>query len=322
MKAILALLTALLAGQVAWTAVPDRPLTEAFRSPPNESKPWCYWWWLNGAASKEGITRDFEEMRQQGISGALLFDAGEAGPEAPRGPAFMSAAWRELYRHALREADRCGIVLGVNLCSGWDAGGPWVTHEHAAKKLVSAQTLVKGPGRVSITLPKPPVVQGFYREIAVLAVPIADHAVAEIASLSKEQLTGKALSARLLWPHTDVIELTKFLNQNEQLDWTAPGGNWLILRIGCTLHGDVIKCVGSGPTGLELDPMSAGAMDAHFAETGAKLIADAGPLAGKTLQYFHIDSWSKTRPFPVSSRRGPASGPPVSTTTCSTPRCC
>ena len=40
---------------------------------------WCYWWWLNGAASEEGITRDFEEMKRQGISGALLFDAGHRG---------------------------------------------------------------------------------------------------------------------------------------------------------------------------------------------------------------------------------------------------
>ena len=137
-----------LAGSSAAAEDPDRlpsgniedALAKAFAAPPNESKPWCYWWWLNGAASKEGITRDFEEMRKQGISGALLFDAGEAGPEAPRGPKFMSAEWRELYRHAVREADRCGIALGVNLCSGWNAGGPWVTPEHAAKKLVAAQT--------------------------------------------------------------------------------------------------------------------------------------------------------------------------------------
>ena len=115
-------------------------LAANFASPPNESKPWCYWWWLNGAASKEGITRDFEAMRKQGISGALLFDAGEAGAEAPRGPKFMSAEWRDLYQHAVREADRCGIVLGVNLCSGWNAGGPWVTPEHAAKRLISAET--------------------------------------------------------------------------------------------------------------------------------------------------------------------------------------
>jgi len=58
-----------------------------FSRRPSQSQAWCYWWWLNGAASKEGITRDFEEMKKQGIAGALLFDAGEAGPEAPRGPA-------------------------------------------------------------------------------------------------------------------------------------------------------------------------------------------------------------------------------------------
>jgi hypothetical protein len=68
---------------------PDAALEREFRTPPDASKVWCYWWWLNGAASKEGITRDFEEMKRQGIAGALLFDAGEAGPEAPRGPAFL-----------------------------------------------------------------------------------------------------------------------------------------------------------------------------------------------------------------------------------------
>src|SRR5512137_1708335 len=78
-------------------ATASQELAKDFASPPTSARPWCYWWWLKGAASKEGITRDFEEMRKQGIGGALLFDAGEAGPEAPRGPHFMSPAWRELY---------------------------------------------------------------------------------------------------------------------------------------------------------------------------------------------------------------------------------
>ena len=168
-------LVALLAG-TAWAVEQNlssqEDLAKVFQSPPRESQAWCYWWWLNGAASKEGITRDFEEMRKQGIAGALLFDAGEAGPEAPRGPHFMSPAWRELYKHALREADRCGIVLTVNLCSGWNAGGPWVTPEHAAKRIVGVATTVKGPGHASVALPQPQKAHGFYRDIAVLAWPV------------------------------------------------------------------------------------------------------------------------------------------------------
>jgi len=147
-------------------------LEAGFRQPPESDRAWCYWWWLNGAASKEGITRDFEEMKRQGISGALLFDAGKAGPPAPRGPHFMSPQWRAMFKHAVREADRLGIALGVNLCSGWNAGGAWVTEKHAAKKLVSAASAVKGPGRVSVDLPQPAQVGGFYRDIAVLACPL------------------------------------------------------------------------------------------------------------------------------------------------------
>lgn len=399
-------------------------LRRDFVNPPDAAKAWCYWWWLNGAASKEGITRDFEEMRKQGIAGALLFDAGVAGADAPRGPAFMSPEWRALYKHALREANRLGIALSVNLCSGWNAGGPWVNFEHAAKKLVASPTRVQGPGRVSLVLHQPEAARGYYREIAVLAAPqpasalpepkltasssyreygpwlaqdgyddtrwvsnghkpgmgptrekpeylqfdfpqafpavglylkpfahcapkdievqasddgrsyrsikrmqaapnkaftatfaevrakrfrvvfLSSHPyqgqenwnvqVAEIGLLSREDLAaGQPLR---LWDRRRSVDLTTRLDGEGRLTWDVPPGQWNILRIGCTLHGNSIKCVGSGPTGLEIDTMSAAAMEAHFAETGAKLIADAGPLVGKTLQYFHIDSWELGQP--------------------------
>ncbi len=44
-------------------------LEKAFMTPPKEAQAWCYWWWLNGAASKEGITRDFEEMQKRESAG-------------------------------------------------------------------------------------------------------------------------------------------------------------------------------------------------------------------------------------------------------------
>ena len=52
-------------------------LATGFAQPPESDRPWVYWWWLDGAASKEGITRDLEEMRRQGIGGVLLLDAGQ-----------------------------------------------------------------------------------------------------------------------------------------------------------------------------------------------------------------------------------------------------
>ncbi|HOQ85522.1 MAG TPA: glycosyl hydrolase, partial [Phycisphaerae bacterium] len=52
-------------------------LADGFLHPPDSAKPWAYWWWLDSYATKEGITRDLEEMKRQGIAGVLLFDAGE-----------------------------------------------------------------------------------------------------------------------------------------------------------------------------------------------------------------------------------------------------
>jgi hypothetical protein len=120
--------------------------------------------------------------------------------------------------------------------------------------------------------------------------------VAEIALLTKDQLADIKPPARSGWRHDQVVDLTGMMNQAGELDWDVPNGNWQVLRIGQTLHGKQTSCVGSGPGGLEIDTMSADAMDAHFAETGAKLLVDAGPLAGKTLQYFHIDSWELGQP--------------------------
>ena len=145
-------------------------LRQEFLAPPDSAKAWCYWWWLNGAASKEGITRDFEEMRKQGIGGALLFDAGEAGPDAPRGPHFMSPEWRELYKHAVREADRCGIVLTRQPLQRLELPAGRGSRMNMRRRSLSARRLSsKGPGRVTVALPKPQAVQGFYRDIAVLA---------------------------------------------------------------------------------------------------------------------------------------------------------
>src|SRR3990172_5339552 len=119
---------------VATRSVAAGDLAKDFVAPPDSAKPRVYWWWLNSRVSKEGITRDLEEYHAKGIGGVLLFDAGMPAGPMPSGPKFMSPEWLETMKHALREADRLGIEVSVNLCSGWDAGGPWITPEFAAKQ--------------------------------------------------------------------------------------------------------------------------------------------------------------------------------------------
>ena len=259
------------------TVLTASSLEQSFKTPPDSAKAWCYWWWFNGLASKEGITRDFEEMKKQGISGALLFDADTGGDKVPPGPAFMGSEWRELFKFAVSEADRLGITLTANMTRGWNAGGPWVTPEHGIKKITCSERQFKGPGKANIVLPKSLGRMRYYRDIAVLAHPLPDG------------VSGKTE----VWQRDHIVDLAQFMDAEGRLLWDAPDGNWSILRIGCQATGmRVSKNTGA----FEIDPMSAEAMDLHFANTGAKMIADAGPLAGKTFQYLHIDSWEIRQP--------------------------
>ena len=65
----------------------------------------------------------------------------------PAGPVFLSPQWRELFRHAVREAERVGLELSLNIQSGWNLGGPLVTPERAAKLVTWSQTVISGPRR-------------------------------------------------------------------------------------------------------------------------------------------------------------------------------
>jgi hypothetical protein len=153
--------------EAASAGVPSDTLASGFRTPPDSAKPWAYWWWLNGNVTGEGITKDLEEMKRQGINGVLIFH-GDGG-QSPVGPRFLSPAWRELFRYALHEASRLEMGVSVNLCDGWNSGGPWITPELANKKLVYSESQVDGPRTVEQALPLPPVLDDYYRDVAVVA---------------------------------------------------------------------------------------------------------------------------------------------------------
>ena len=147
-------------------------LHKGFELTPNEARLRCYWWWLNSMATKESITWDLEQMKANGYGGASIVDAGSSdytvAKKTKAGPVFMSPAWMELYKYAVKEAQRIGIELSVNVQSGWNPGGPTITPELALKKLVYSETKIAGGKQVQVTLPQPEM-KLLYKDILVQA---------------------------------------------------------------------------------------------------------------------------------------------------------
>lgn len=167
------------------SARPTCDLAEGFLRPPAQAKPRVYWWWLNSRVTREGITRDLEALAAKGVGGVLLFDAGEPAGPVPPGPAFMSDEWRALFRHAVREASRLSLEMSVNLCSGWDAGGPWITPELGCRRLAWSRITVTGPRACSEKLPLPAGCQAaHFADIAVQALPAPEDDAAALPKVT------------------------------------------------------------------------------------------------------------------------------------------
>jgi hypothetical protein len=266
------------------------------------------------------------------------------------GPTFFTPEWRELYRHALREADRLGLEMSLNIQSGWNLGGPMVPTNDAAKKLVWSETRAAGPARFAQGLPEPKHVREFYQDLFVVAFRLesepGERNLFTGVTVSSEQqkqprnvqaaepkLAGpdgtgpasgptrrpiqnwqeKAMHRALHFSAPDttpllldapaeageedaraegVVDLTARLDENGVLRWDVPEGTWEILRFGCTIgdHSHVLTS-SDGWKGYALDVLDEGAFRRYWDAVVEPLIADAGPLAGRTLKYLHTDSW-------------------------------
>ncbi len=268
----------------------------SFISPPDSAKPRVYWWWLYNRVDKAGITRDLEEFRAKGISGVnLICTGGYAGKAPLPGVKFLGDEWRELFRHAVREAKRLGIEIGFNLAGGWTMMGPWVTPDNAMKKVVFSEVKLSGPTRFSGKLPDPEIVDGYYHDTGVQAF--------RLESGSKKIVTDS------------MTDLTANLGPDGRFEWDVPEGSWTVLRTGYTLtgspwsrwyaypKGDTFE----GGAGYEIDYLNAASLDDHFEHLG-RLVIEESRKAGGALAYLWSDSWecgklTWTQDFPAQFLR-------------------
>lgn len=145
---------------------------QGFQNPPQGANINTWWHWLDGNITNEGITKDLEAMKAQGIVQATilnvgLFDDRDFGVQRVK---FASDQWFGMFRWALEEADRLGIKIGAHNCDGWSSsGGPWITPEMSMKQFVWTKAIIKGGQKVNISLKKPYSLDNFYKDVALVA---------------------------------------------------------------------------------------------------------------------------------------------------------
>ncbi len=157
-------------------------LDDSFRNPPPATQPRCYWYWMDGHITKEGITKDLEAMKRVGIGeGYIGVISGQSGMPPNPEPKALTEGWWGNIEHAIREGGRLGVDIGLFNSPGWSqSGGPWVKPEQAMRYVVLPETRIKGPQSFAAKLPAP---TGEFQDVAVLAFP-APAGEGEVAAIT------------------------------------------------------------------------------------------------------------------------------------------
>ena len=301
-------------------------LEAGFRSPPPETRPGVYWYFMDGNLTREGMTADLESMKAAGIGNLVFLEVNVGVPRGPVG--FLSEQWQELFAHAVREAERLGIEITLGSGPGWaGSGGPWVKLEQSMQHLVAESVDVEGPATFDDVLPCPaprepyfgrgPMSaemlqqwESFYADVAVLAYP-TPAGEGRIADIDEKALYYRApYSSRpgvkaylpalaeyieladAAIDRSQVIDLTDRLQRDGRLNWEIPPGNWTVMRFGRRNTGATTRPAPQPGLGFECDKLDAEAFDAHFDNYVGKLLKKVGPrMQGRGWTMLHIDSW-------------------------------
>lgn len=274
-------------------------LEVGFKNPPPKTQAYTWWHWINGNVSREGITADLESMKRVGIHGVQLFNV---TLKNPKGPApYLGEEWLDLFKFSAQEAQRLGLELGFHNCPGWSSsGGPWVTPEYAMQHLVFSEVIHQGGQVFKGKLPQPKIKLNYYKDIAVLAFPKpqGDERIDELdIKILSERIRNhlapdaKSISASAMVHKDEIIDLTSTLSTDGMLEWDAPEGEWVILRLGHTPTGEMNRFASDGGRGLECDKMSRKAADVFWEGGVMPIIDKLGPLIGSVVTKCHIDSY-------------------------------
>jgi hypothetical protein len=274
-------------------------LTSGFENPPASAKARTWWHWINGNITKEGITADLEAMKQVGIQEAQLFNVDMGYQNGPA--AFLSDEWLGLVEFAALEAKRLGLELGIHNGAGWSlSGGPWITPEYAMQTLVFSELSFEGGRLFKANLPQPVTRLNYYRDIAVLAFPKPQRDV-RVDELDVKTLSGKfrnqlepdakQIPESALIDKSKIVDLTAFMSEDGSLEWKAPAGEWVVLRLGYTPVGKENHPAVLEGRGLECDKMNKKAVDMHWKNAVQPVIDKLGPLVHSALTNCLLDSY-------------------------------
>ncbi len=168
------------------------------------NKPFVRWWWHGSAVDPEGLTFNLEEFARKGMGGVEITPIYGVQGNEDNDIQYLSDKWMDMLRHVTNESRRLGLQPEMNNGTGWPFGGPEVTVDESAQKLIIEKWDVD-PGKK-------------------LAVKIEPNDDKQKNVATVEKIIAVDGDTRL--------DITDRLSKNGLLNWTAPKkGKWQVYAL-------------------------------------------------------------------------------------------
>ncbi len=203
-----------------------------------QNKPWTRWWWMGNSVDSANIDRLLKQYAEAGFGGVEITPIyGVKGYEG-KYLQYLSPEWMEMLRQTTKSAKNYGLKVDMNLGTGWPFGGPHISTDNSATRLVIRQYHVK---------------KG---EIAFEKIELPD------ARTRNNYHKLQALTA--YGPNGETQDITMFVLSDGTLTWEPESGEWEIYAAFTVRTMQKVKRAAPGGEGLTFDHFSQSALESYL----------------------------------------------------------
>ncbi len=193
------------------------------------AKPWTRMWWMGNAVNRDDLALTLREYSEAGIGGVEITPIyGVKGMEH-RYIDFLSPEWMEMLQFTIKEADKHGMGVDINLGTGWPYGGPQITPGYGAKRLAIKRYPEEG-GRYAAD-----------GEIRINPSLRTEDTLVAVYAISEDGVRK---------------DLSGMVREDGTVGWVPGYGNWEVYTAVSENTRQLVKRAAPGGEGLTVDPFS------------------------------------------------------------------
>lgn len=218
------------------SALTGNAQTNVWPNVTKEMKPWTRWWWMGSAVDEKNIAASLKQYEHVGFGGVEITPIyGAKGFENKYIP-FLSPQWLQMLKFSVDEAKAKGMGVDMNLGTGWPFGGPQVTADYAATKMIVQRYALKRKEKLA----------------------------EKIVVKEAKQADARLQALRAIAPDGKQTDLMHFIAADGTLNWSPETENADIIAFFAGKTRQAVKRAAPGGEGYTLDHLDKKSVDVYL----------------------------------------------------------